>query len=122
VREEDARVDLSPKPVMTLRTMRTTATPSMTPRIETSVITEATERFGFKYFKARKSGKFKTLPRRTAKHPTVSTSQLLNISTSQLPQMSTSMSISSAFFFLSESSSASPDVMALAAFVWVVGR
>jgi hypothetical protein len=43
---------------MTLRTIITTATPSMTPSIETQVMTEATDRFGRRYLIAKKSGKF----------------------------------------------------------------
>ena len=47
----------SPKPVITLLTMMTAATPSITPRIETHVMTDATERFGLRYLVARKTEK-----------------------------------------------------------------
>ena len=47
----------SPKPVITLLTMMTAATPSITPRIETQVMTDATERFGLRYLVARKTEK-----------------------------------------------------------------
>ena len=39
------------------RTMMTAATPSKTPKTETHVMTEVTERFGFRYLNAKKSGK-----------------------------------------------------------------
>ena len=47
----------SPNPVITARTMMTAETPSRTPKTETQVITDVTERFGFRYLNARKSGK-----------------------------------------------------------------
>ena len=47
---------MSPKPVITLRTMMTAATPSITPSTETHVIAEATDRFGLRYFNARNTG------------------------------------------------------------------
>ena len=47
----------SPKPVITARTIITAATPSKTPKTETHVMTEVTERFGFRYLNAKKSGK-----------------------------------------------------------------
>ena len=53
----------SPKPVITLLTMMTAATPSITPRIETQVMTDATERFGFKYLVARKTEKLTSVGR-----------------------------------------------------------
>ena len=53
---------MSPKPVITDRTIITTATPSITPKTDTQVITEATDRFGLRYFNARKRGKLKVTP------------------------------------------------------------
>ena len=47
---------MSPKPVITLRTMMTAATPSITPRTETHVMAEATDRFGRRYLNARNAG------------------------------------------------------------------
>ena len=52
----------SPKPVITLLTIMTAATPSMTPRIETQVMTDATERFGLRYLVAKKTEKLTTDP------------------------------------------------------------
>ena len=48
---------MSPKPVITARTIMTAETPSSTPKTETHVMTDVTERFGFRYFNARKRGK-----------------------------------------------------------------
>ena len=52
----------SPKPVITLLTIMTAATPSITPIIETQVMTDATERFGLRYLVARKNEKLTTNP------------------------------------------------------------
>jgi len=41
----------------------TAATPSITPRIETQVMTEATERFGLRYLVARKTEKLTSIGR-----------------------------------------------------------
>ena len=54
----------SPKPVITLLTMMTAATPSITPSTETHVMTDATERFGLRYFAARKNEKLTWTPLR----------------------------------------------------------
>ena len=88
---------MSPKPVMTLRTMTTAATPSMTPITETQAIAEATERFGFRYLRARNVVK-------------------LNAGD---PQMSTSTPTSSP---LSTAASSLSNEFSSAAFVCVVGR
>ncbi|OQC23180.1 MAG: hypothetical protein BWX70_02897 [Verrucomicrobia bacterium ADurb.Bin070] len=48
---------MSPKPVITARTMMMIATPNTTPMTEISVTTEVNERFGRRYFRARKREK-----------------------------------------------------------------
>ena len=52
----------SPNPVMTLLTIITAATPSITPRIDTHVMTEATDRLGLRYLKARNAEKPNAMP------------------------------------------------------------
>ena len=47
---------MSPKPVMTARTMTTIATPSITPVTDTQVMTDVSDRFGFRYLAARNTG------------------------------------------------------------------